>query len=88
MFSDPFLFGLVAVYLGDNSTLRSLAVSPFGCNELTFLANDFLCACEVAFSLYEGLLAVHHSGAGHLTKFCYVSCFNIHFRINFKDYYF
>ena len=42
---------LVTVYTGNDSALGSLAVSPLGCNELSFLADDLLGSCIVAFSL-------------------------------------
>ena len=57
---------LVAVDAHENSSLGSLAVSPLGCNELAFLTDDVHSLLEIAFSLNEGILAIHHSGAGHL----------------------
>ena len=76
--SEAYYDGLVSLYAGNNSSLGGLTVSPLGCHELSFLADDLLRPRIVAFGFYESFLAVHHAGSGHLTQFHYVSCFDIH----------
>ena len=63
---------------GEDSTFGGLTVSALGSDELAFLADDVNSLLEVTFGLDEGLLAVHHTGAGHLTQFHYVLSSNFH----------
>ena len=64
--------GLVSVDPHDNRTFGGGPVSPLGSYELTFLTDDVDSFLEVSFSLDEGVLAVHHSCAGHLAQFHYI----------------
>ena len=69
---------LAAVDTGEDGTFGGLAVRTLGSDELAFLTNDFLCAGEIAFGLYEGLLAIHHAGTGHFAQFCDINSFDFH----------
>ena len=60
-------FGSVGVGLGDDAAFVGRAVGAFGSHFLAFLAEDVASFFEVAFSLDEGLLAVHHTDTGLLS---------------------
>ena len=51
---------------GLDGAFGGLAVSALCGHELALLADDVHSLVEVAFGLHEGLLAIHHAGAGHL----------------------
>ena len=69
---------LLAYDLRNDDTLGSGAVGALGDDELTFLADNVLSAGKITFSFDEGLLAVHHTGAGHLAELHYISSFDFH----------
>ena len=71
---------LVAFCADKYGAFGSLAVSPLGSDELTLLTDDAYSLLEVAFSLDESLLAIHHTGRRHLTKFHYVFSSDFHIR--------
>ena len=76
--------GLAALDLRHDDTLGGGAVGTLGDDELTLLADDVLCAGEIALGLHERLLAVHHAGSGHLAELHYVGCFDFHI---FKEFF-
>ena len=65
--------GLSAVYTAENGTLGGLVVTTLGKSGFTFFTKDFNSTLEVSSSLFEGLLAVHHTGAGHITQLLDIS---------------
>ena len=69
---------LLAYDLRNDDTLGSGAVGALGDDELTFLADNVLSAGKITFGFDEGLLAVHHTGAGHLAELHYISSFDFH----------
>jgi hypothetical protein len=45
---------------------------------LALLAKNVDCGFKIAIGFGEGLLAVHHPGAGHLAQFVYIGSSNAH----------
>ena len=64
--------GLVGISPGQNGTFCGLSVRTLCSNDLTFFPKYFLSSVEVALSLDQGLLAVHHTGLRHLAELHYV----------------
>ena len=60
--------GLATVDAAQNSTLSGFVLTTLGKSGFTFLTKDFNGTLEVAGGFFEGLLAVHHAGAGHVTQ--------------------
>ena len=69
---------LLAYDLRNDDTLGSGAVGALGNDELAFLADNVLSTCKVTFGLDQGILAVHHTGTGHLAELHYISSFDFH----------
>ena len=65
-------------HAGLHGTFGGLTVRTFGGHEFAFLTDNLLGTVEVAFSLYEGFLAVHHTGTRHLAQFCDIKGFDFH----------
>ena len=58
----------VACSLGKYTTFRSLAVRTLGSYGLALLTDDLHSLVEVAFSLSQCILAVHHTSTRHLAE--------------------
>ena len=65
--------GLSAFHAGKDGALGGFVVTALGKGGLALLAEDLDGALEVAFGLGEGLLAIHHAGAGHVAQLLDVS---------------
>jgi len=65
--------GLSTVHTAQDSTLGGFVVTPLGEGGLTLLAKDLDGTLEIAVGLGEGLLAIHHAGAGHVAQLLDVS---------------
>ena len=59
----------VAVGAGEHATLGGVAGLTLGGYSLTLLTDDLDGSLDVAVGLGQGVLAVHHTCAGHLTQF-------------------
>ena len=57
---------LVTLDTSLHGTFGGLAVCTLGSYELTLLTDDIGSLLEIAFSLFESLLAIHHTCGGHL----------------------
>ena len=53
--------------------MRGFVLGALVSNFLALLAEQVAGSFEVAFSLYEGFLAIHHAGTGHGAELIYVS---------------
>ena len=65
--------GLSAFHAGKDGALGGFVVTALGKGGLALLAENLDGALEVAFGLGEGLLAIHHAGAGHVAQLLDVS---------------
>ena len=61
--------GEVAACACEHTALGGVTVFAFRCHSLSFLADNFDCSLDIAVSFGEGVLAIHHSCAGHVAQF-------------------
>jgi len=71
--------GAILCQLGYDCTLASCSAGSLGAIGDTLFLEEGLCLLQVAIALNECLLAVHHSSAGCLAQFFYLSSTNSHF---------
>ena len=60
--------GEIAVRAREYATLGGVAVLTLGGNRLAFLTDYLDGGLDVSFGLRQGVLAVHHAGAGHVAQ--------------------
>ena len=59
---------LSTVDTAEDGTLGGFVLTALCEGGFTFLTKDFNSTLEVAFGFFEGLFAIHHAGAGHVTQ--------------------